>query len=158
MSNNTTKKAAEIIGRLADNEAIQSDIKELKQELLNTSEQFVRKTLNEHLSVQELESEFKSVWMFVLRKNTPSEAHYHPNSIQYTAVIEGEGNFELDGIKSSLQKFNPSVPETLYVINKGMPHEFFPGNKDLVVLSLHTVNAEDLIEINCAQGKERNYE
>ena len=125
---------------------------------MNSPEQFVWKTLNEYLTEQELESEFKSAWIFILRKNTPSEAHYHPNSTQYTAVIDGEGDFEQDGIKSTLHKFNTSAVETLYVINQGLPHEFFPGDKDSMVLSLHTVKAEDLIEINCAQGKERNYE
>lgn len=158
MLNDNVKTAAEILGRLANNEKIQSIIAELQKELLNSPEQFVWKTLNEHLTPQELDSEFKSAWMFVLRKNTPSEAHYHPNSIQYTAVIEGVGTFELDGIKSSLQKFDPSIPETLYVINKGAPHEFFPGNKDLVVLSLHTAAEDELIEINCSENKERKYE
>ena len=158
MLNENTKRAAEILGKLADNKTVASLIEKLKSELRSSPEQFVWKTINEHLAEQELESEFKSAWMFILRKNTPSEAHYHPNSTQYTAVIDGEGNFDLDGVKISLQKFNPMLPETLFVINKGKPHEFFPGNKDLVVLSLHTVTEDELIEINCSQGKERKYE
>lgn len=158
MLNESTKKAAEILGRLANNKTVTSLIEKLQAELQNSPEQFVWKTINEHLTEQELESEFKSAWMFVLRKNTPSEAHYHPNSTQYTAVIYGEGNFELDGVKSALQKFNPEIPETLFVINKGIPHEFFPGDKDLVVLSLHTVKEDELIEINFSQGSKRKYE
>jgi len=158
MSQNSINRALEIIGRLAENEKIKSSIAELQKELLHSSEQFVWKTLNEHFNEHDLKIEFKSAWMFVLRKNTPSHAHYHPNSTQYTAIIDGHGTCEIGGIKSSLQKFDPSDFNTLYVINRGVPHEFFPGDKNLVVLSLHTVNAEELIEINCSSGKERTCE
>ncbi|NJD22766.1 MAG: cupin domain-containing protein [Melioribacter sp.] len=158
MPKNNISCASDILCRLAKNVSVKSSIIELQKELLNSSEQFVWKTLNEHFNEQDLETEFKSAWLFVLRKNTPSHAHYHPNSTQYTAVIDGLGDCEFGGIKISLQYFDPSNSETLYVINRGVPHEFFPGDKDLVVLSLHTVNTEELIEINCSSGKERTYE
>ncbi len=158
MPKNNISCASEIIGRLAINEKVGSSIAELKKELLHSSEQFVWKTLSEHFNEHDLKTEFKSAWLFVLRKNTPSHAHYHPNSTQYTAVIDGLGDCEIGGIKVSLQYFDPSKPDTLYVINRGVPHEFFPGDRDLVVLSLHTVSAEELIEITCSSGKERTYE
>jgi len=158
MLKNNISSASEIISRLSKNESVKSSIIELQKELLCCSEQFVWKTLNEHFNERDLETEFKSAWLFVLRKNTPSRAHYHPNSTQYTAVIDGLGDCEIGGIKISLQYFDPSNSDTLYVINPGVPHEFFPGDKDLTVLSLHTVNAEELIEINCSSGKERTYE
>ncbi len=158
MLQNNISCASEIICRLAKNEKVKSSITELQKELLHSSEQFVWKMLNEHFNEHDLKTEFKSAWLFVLRKNTPSHAHYHPNSTQYTAVINGCGDGQFGKIKNSLQKFDPSNSDTLYVINRGMPHEFFPGDKDLVVLSLHTANAEELIEINCSSGKERTYE
>ena len=150
-------RAAEIINRLSKNEIILSFISELQKELSTSAEQFVWKTLDEFLSDDELHAEFKSSWMFVLRKNTPSQAHYHPNSTQYTAMIEGSCEFELDGARSSLKKFNPADPDSLYVIPPGVPHEFFPGEKDMVVISLHTAKADELIEIHCGQNKERTY-
>ncbi|KAF0162257.1 MAG: hypothetical protein A2499_13960 [Stygiobacter sp. RIFOXYC12_FULL_38_8] len=158
MATNSRHLALEIIGRLAKNEKIESFAAELQNNLQESSEQFLWKTLNKHLDKRDLENEFRSAWMFVLRKNTPSEAHYHPNSTQYTAIIKGDGTCEIGGEKITLQKFDPSMITTLYVIDQGVSHEFFPGDEDLVVLSLHTVAPEELIEINCSLDKKRNYQ
>lgn len=114
--------------------------------------------MNEYFNERELKSVFKSAWLFVLKKNTPSRAHYHPNSTQYTAIIDGDGFCEIGGNKNSLQQFNSSHPDSLYIINAGVPHEFFPGDRDLIVLSLHTAKTDELIEIQCSSGKERIYE
>lgn len=157
MSLNNLQTAIGLISSLAANENVKSSIKMLKDELKNSKEQFVWKTLDEYLSGGNLEDEFKSSWMFIIRKNTPSKAHYHPNSTQYTAVIGGTGSCEIDGIKSNLVNFDPNNTNTLYVIPNGTPHEFFPGGEDLIVISLHTCKAEELIEIDCSSGNERNY-
>ncbi len=157
MPSHNKQKSAEIIGKLSANEEMKSLIAELQNQLKNTSEQFVWKILDAYVDEDNLKTEFKSAWIFVLRKDTPSQAHYYPNSTQYTAMIEGEATCEIGGEKISLVKFDPSRPDTIYVIDKAVPHEFFPAKRDLVVLSLHTVNAEELIEINCSGSKERKY-
>jgi len=157
MSTNNLQKAVKLITSLAENGNIKSSINQLKDELNNSKEQFVWKTLDEYLNNNDLADEFKSLWMFIIRKNTPSKAHYHPNSTQYTAVIGGTGSCEIGGIKSSLVNFDPQNTNTLFVIPKGIPHEFFPGDEDLIVISLHTCKADELIEIDCSSGNERNY-
>lgn len=157
MSTNNLQKAVKLITSLAENENVKSSINQLKDELNNSKEQFVWKTLDEYLNNNDLADEFKSSWMFIIRKNTPSKAHYHPNSTQYTAVIGGTGSCEIGGIKSSLVNFDPQNTNTLFVIPKGTPHEFFPGSEDLIVISLHTCKADELIEIDCSSGNERNY-
>ena len=153
MSHNFISRAIGIIDRLASNKNVISAIAELQKELPHSTEQFVRKTLNELLNEDSDCEEFRSAWLFVIKKNAPSKAHYHPNSIQYTAIIDGPGLCEIGDAKYILQNFNPLNPDTLYVIAGGTPHEFFPGDKDLVVLSLHTAKPEELIEIDFASGK-----
>ena len=157
MLQDNLSKAVAIIASLAANENVKSLIKLLHDELGSSKEQFVWKTLDEYLHNNELTGEFKSAWLFVIRKNTPSKAHYHPNSTQYTAVIKGTGSCEIASIRSGLTNFNPNKLDTLYVIPKGTPHEFFPGSDDLIVISLHTCKAEELIEIDCSSGSSRNY-
>jgi len=48
--------------------------------------------------------------------------------------------------------------ETWYVIPENVPHEFFPRGRDVVVVSFHTCDSEELEEISCDSGATRNYE
>ncbi len=88
MSLNNLQKATGLISSKAENENVKSSITLLKDELKNPKEQFVWKTLGEYLNNNELAEEFKSAWVFIIRKNTPSKAHYHPHSRKYTTVID----------------------------------------------------------------------
>jgi hypothetical protein len=51
-----------------------------------------------------------------------------------------------------------SLDDVWYVIPEGMPHEFFPTEQDMVVLSFHTCASDELEEISCNSGTTRNYE
>ena len=109
---------------------------------------------------QQLPAHIKSAWIFVLKKDTRSICHFHPNSIQHMLMVEGQGSFEIGGIRSPLHRHDPSIvaDDVWTVIDKNVPHEFFPERTDMVVLSFHTCAAEDLIEIECGTGHQRHYE
>jgi mannose-6-phosphate isomerase-like protein (cupin superfamily) len=109
---------------------------------------------------QRLPAPIKSAWIFVLKKDTRSICHFHPNSIQHMLVVEGQGSSEIGGIRRALRRLDPSkaAEDHWTVIDKNVPHEFFPEQTDMVVLSFHTCAAEDLIEIECGSGHQRHYE
>jgi hypothetical protein len=51
-----------------------------------------------------------------------------------------------------------SLDEIWYVIPEGVPHEFLPTERDMVVVSFHTCEAEELQEVSCDSGVTREYE
>jgi len=51
-----------------------------------------------------------------------------------------------------------SLEDFWYVIPEGVPHEFFPVGRDLVVVSFHTCESDELQEIRCDSGATREYE
>jgi len=51
-----------------------------------------------------------------------------------------------------------SLPDIWYVIDEGVPHEFFPEEEDMVVVSFHTCEAHELEEVACGTGESRLYE
>ena len=44
------------------------------------------------------------------------------------------------------------------VIDENVPHEFFPEKENMVVISFHTCDANELEEIGCTTGEKRLYE
>lgn len=56
-------------------------------------------------------------------------------------------------ICKDLKLFDPSDGETWYVIDKDVPHEFYPEEQDITVISFHTCLSNELIEIECGSGK-----
>jgi mannose-6-phosphate isomerase-like protein (cupin superfamily) len=97
----------------------------------------------------------------VLKKDVPSGCHYHPNSIQHMVMIEGEGTSKVGAISREMRRFedsNSSLDEIWYVIPEGVQHEFFPTGRDMVVVSFHTCESNELEEISCDSGATRNYE
>lgn len=151
---NSLIKSAEWILNLPEIPEIK---KRLKYELRRTKEKFVWHTIDISTLDENVSDFIKSVWIFVLRHNTPSLSHYHPNSTQYTLILEGKGKVNIGGRNINLQKFDPNNCNTIYEIERNCPHEFFPDKKDLVVISFHTAVAEKLIEINIESGFQRRY-
>jgi mannose-6-phosphate isomerase-like protein (cupin superfamily) len=103
----------------------------------------------------------RSVWIFVLKKDMPSGCHYHPNSIQHMVMIEGEGTSTIGEISREMKGFgspDSSLDDIWYVIPEGVPHEFFPRETDMVVISFHTCASDELQEISCDTGASRGYE
>src|SRR5689334_11108386 len=132
----------------------------LKRQLPQTLEPFVWSTVDLESITVPLPETIKSCWIFVLKKDVPSGCHYHPNSIQHMVMIEGEGTSRVGTISRQMRPLEPdaSLDDVWYVIPEGVPHEFFPSGRDVVVVSFHTCASDELEEINCNSGATRNYE
>jgi hypothetical protein len=136
-------------------------ISKLKGQISQSNESFVWSKIKQTSASQELPGDIKSAWIFVLKQGSPSGSHYHPNSIQHMVVVEGEGESIVGGKRKKVIKFgSPGAPiNTIwYVIDKGIEHEFFPINRDMVVISFHTCEAHELEEVSYDTGKGRLYE
>ena len=92
-----------------------------------------------------------SSWVFVLRANTVSGAERHPNSIQ--RVMSYRGSADLQTKPSTKWISNPLVSRTNAPLERrwlsipaGVWHQGVMGGENWVVVSFHTVPAEELIE------------
>jgi mannose-6-phosphate isomerase-like protein (cupin superfamily) len=149
------------VAQLVTRPAIRSAVDTLKVQLQDTAEPFVWSTIDLQSVTTPLPDDIKSGWIFVLKKDVPSGCHFHPNSIQHMVVIEGEGTSKVGAVASEMKRFDEqdqALEETWYVIPEGVPHEFFPGGTDVVVVSFHTCDSDELEEISCDSGAARNYE
>jgi mannose-6-phosphate isomerase-like protein (cupin superfamily) len=148
---------AEVVAR----PATQRIVDELKTQLQHTSEPFVWSTIDLQSLTLPLPGDIRSGWIFVLKKDISSGCHYHPNSVQHMVMIEGEGTSKVGNVSGEMKQFGEqggALEETWYVIPEGVPHEFFPRGRDVVVVSFHTCDSEELEEISCDSGATRNYE
>lgn len=148
---------AELVGR----PAIHSIVDTLKQQLPDTSEPFVWSAIDLQSIATPLPGNIKSCWIFVLRKGVGSGCHYHPNSIQHMVMIEGEGTSKVGSLSRQMKLFREqgvALADTWYVIPENMPHEFFPEGRDVVVISFHTCESDELEEISCDTKAARHYE
>ena len=99
-----------------------------------------------------LPAEIKSSWVFVLRAGTNTGPERHPNSHQRMMSFAGGGDLqtgELDVWKSNVLTSDPAAPwEQRWVsIPPNIWHQpVVPNESDWVVVSFHTVPAEELIE------------
>ena len=76
-------------------------------------------------------------------------------------MIEGEGSSKVGAISRQMKRFgaaDSSLDDIWYVIPESVPHEFFPRERDMIVVSFHTCAADELEEISCNSGAARNYE
>jgi hypothetical protein len=136
-------------------------IRELKEEIHHAEDAFVWSVLDLTSIKCELPESIKSGWIFVLKKDVPSGCHYHLNSIQHMVMLEGEGESTIAGISKRMIRFglpDCSPDEVWHVIGEGIPHEFFPEEIDMVVISFHTCEAKELEEVSCETGVRRLYE
>ena len=150
----------EAVAQLISRPEVHSLIDYLKQELPHTSEPFVWTTIDLQSVTAALPDTIKSGWIFVLKKDAPSGCHYHPNSVQNMVMIEGEGNSKVGAESRRMKRFadpDSSLEDIWYVIPEGTPHEFFPAEKDMVVVSFHTSASDELEEVSCDSGAIRTY-
>ena len=150
----------EAVAQLITRTAVQSLIDDLKKQLPDTSEPFVWSTIDLQSITTPLPESIKSCWIFVLKKDVPSGCHYHPNSIQHMVMIEGEGTSRVGESSGQMKRFGDpgsSLEDIWYVIPEGTPHEFYPAGKDVVVVSFHTSESDDLEEVSCDSGSTRTY-
>jgi len=148
---------AEIVAR----PAIQRVVDDLKAQLQHTLEPFVWSTIDLQSLKSPLPDDIRSGWIFVLRRDVSSGCHYHPNSVQHMVMIEGQGRSRVGTIWDEMKQFGEqgdALEETWYVIPEGVPHEFFPRGRDVVVVSFHTCDTDQLEEVSCDSGATRNYE
>lgn len=132
----------------------------LKKELSYSDEPFVWSVIDLSPVNCALPEKIKSGWVFVLKQDAPSGYHYHPNSVQHMAMIEGQGQSSVAGIRKEMVRFGTQsqpLENIWYVIGEGVPHEFFPEETEMVVVSFHTCEARELEEVACGSGAERLY-
>jgi hypothetical protein len=75
-------------------------------------------------------------------------------------MIEGQGQSSVGNLRKEMVRFRtPGQPPEIvwYVINEGVPHEFFPEETEMVVVSFHTCEAHELEEVACGSGAGRLY-
>ena len=161
MGSTNLRKLNDAVLRLLKQEPVLEVMRKLKEENARSPEPFVWAVLDHSSIGCELPENIKSCWVFVLKKGVPSGCHYHPNSVQHMAMIEGRGESDVAGVRKRMVRLgsaNHSLDEIWYVIPEGVPHEFFPEASDMVVISFHTCAAEELEEVSCQTGGSRLYE
>src|SRR5947199_670730 len=101
---------------------------------------------------QKLPPEIRSGWIFVLRAGADTGAERHPNSHQRMMTFEGSGNMQTGEPslwQSNVLVSNPDAPlEQRWIsIPQNVWHRPVVGaDADWIVVSFHTVPAEELIE------------
>ena len=145
-----------LLGQKSFSEAID----QLSEEINCSEEAFVWSVVDLSSMGRELPEGIRSSWIFVLKKDISSGCHYHPNSVQHMVMIKGQGMSKVAGEYSKMVQFrssNDSIADKWLVIDKGVPHEFFPEKENMVVVSFHTCDASELIEVDCETREKRVY-
>jgi phosphinothricin acetyltransferase len=93
----------------------------------------------------------QSSWVFILRARTATGAERHPNSQQRMVSYEGTGDLQTGGEgqwQSNPLVSEPGTPlEQRWIsIPPNVWHQAIVPDQDWVVVSFHTVPAEDLVE------------
>jgi mannose-6-phosphate isomerase-like protein (cupin superfamily) len=146
---------------LVNRKAFLETIEHLSEEINHSPESFVWAVIELSSIDRELPESIRSCWVFLLKKDVSSGCHYHPNSIQHMVTIKGQGMSKVAGEYKRMVPFGSSsnsLADIWLVIGKGVPHEFFPEGEDMVVVSFHTCEANELEEVSCETGEKRLYE
>jgi hypothetical protein len=149
------------VRRLLSLAEVQGEIRRLKARLPGSEEPFVWAVLDLGALGCDVPAAIRSGWIFVLKAGSPSGCHYHPNSVQHMVMVEGRGTSRVGGATRAMACLGApgqALEQTWYAIGEGVHHEFFPEQRDMVVLSFHTCAAEELLEIDCRSGDSRRYE
>ncbi|HET9590420.1 MAG TPA: hypothetical protein VFO91_16655 [Anaerolineales bacterium] len=136
-------------------------IEQLSEEIDHSHESFVWSVIDLVFIDRKLPECIRSCWLFVLKKDVWTGCHYHPDSIQHMVMVNGQGVSKVAGIQERMIQFGSSnnpLADIWYVIDKGVPHEFFPEDSNMVVISFHTCEAKELEEVDCGTGEKRRYE
>jgi len=161
MNINDLEKLNTAVEFLINQKTFLETIEQLSQEINHSQEPFVWSAIDLNSINRELPESIGSCWIFALKKDVSSGCHYHPNSIQHMVTIKGQGMSKVGGIYKRMVQFgspNDSLADIWYVIGKGVPHEFFPEEEDMIVVSFHTCEANELEEVACETGEKRLYE
>lgn len=133
-------------------------IERLKAEILESDEPFVWEVLPEGLVKEVFSVGVRSGWVFVLKPTCETPPHFHPNSVQFTAVIEGSGRIRVGEEERDVRLFDEtSFKPVWYVIGEGVPHAVSTGGVPMVVVSFHTCPSGELLEVESESGRRRVY-
>lgn len=149
------------VERLMGRETFAATLERLENELSRSDRTFVWESVDLGSVSCELPEGIRSCWVFHLRRDVPSGAHYHPNSVQHMAMIRGKGTSSVGGVLSAMVPFaspEASLADRWLIIAQGVPHEFTPDGGSMTVVSFHTCHADELVEIDCETGAARFYE
>ena len=153
MNNNMAQaelsRLREAVAAVAKRLDVSESIGRLKRKLRESADAFVWSEVD--LRDVRVPAEIRSVWIFVLKAQRWSEAHFHPNSIQYMVVLEGEAFAKIG------EDFSALSGDDWTVIDAGVPHEFYPIGQEMVVMSFHTADAEALLEVAASDSRARRY-
>jgi hypothetical protein len=147
----------ELLGR----QSTATSIQRLKSAVRHAAGPFVWEAIDlDACLVSLLPTDIRSAWIFVLKRDTPSQGHFHPHSVQHMVMLEGMGTAYIGGSAKEMVGFDQDAdPHDVWeVIDAGVTHEFLPHDQDMVVMSFHTCGAQELIEIDAATGRQRTYE
>jgi hypothetical protein len=160
MEEGSLRSLTDSVSILLKDSGIAEIIRRLNERIELIEEPFTWEILDAPSLPVELPAGLKSAWVFVLKRNTPSIAHYHPNSIQYTVMVEGSAKVKIAKGERNMKLFDPMDAmnqDAWCVIDKSTAHEFFPGDEHVVVISFHSSTHGDLLEIQCGSGEQRSY-
>jgi hypothetical protein len=149
------------VERLLGQPAFPATLEALEAELARSPRNYVWVAVELSSIPVEPPPHIKSCWIFHLRRDEPSGAHYHPNSVQHMVMVRGRGMSNVGGVLRPLIPFaSPaaSLAEKWLVIGRGVTHEFTPDGENMTVVSFHTCRAGELVEIDCGTGTARRYE
>ena len=155
MNTSDLQKLSNVVEFLINQKAVLETIEQLTQEVDHSQEAFVWSVIDLSSIPHPLPESIKSGWIFVLKKDVSSGCHYHPNSIQHMTAITGQGTSRVAGQSKRLVQFgspDDSLEDKWVVIDKNVPHEFFPEKENMVVVSFHTCEATELEEVGCETG------
>jgi hypothetical protein len=98
-----------------------------------------------------LPAEIRSSWVFVLRRNVTTGAERHPNSRQRLFSLSGGGDFQVhNGERWTSHRLvsdpRARLEDRWISIPPDTWHQGVVGEQDWLVVSFHTVAAEDLVE------------
>jgi len=130
----------------------------LKVEILESDEPFVWEVVPEELLEEVFSLGVRSGWVFVLKPSCETPVHFHPNSVQFTTVIEGSGRIRIGGEEKKVRLFDEVHPESCwYIIGRGVPHSITTGEVPMVVVSFHTCPPDEVLEVESESGRRRVY-
>lgn len=129
----------------------------LKKEITKSKELFIWEVLPEGLLGETLPNGIRSAWIFFLKPDTCTPSHLHPNSVQYSAFIEGGGWIRIGGEEKEIQVFDLCGKQAWYIIPKNVPHNVVTLGRANAVLSFHTCPSNELIEVETSSGRSRYY-
>ena len=150
------RKTLEILDSLVQHAAVRREVDSIADELevrlaADRSSALVWQPIELSLYGAAAPPEIRSSWVFVLRRGTTSGAERHPNSIQRVMSYRGSADLQTRPAERWLSNRLVSHPDAPLAdrwlsIPAGVWHQGVMGDEHWVVVSFHTVPAEELIE------------